>query len=146
MRSAHELVFAGHHQNGGFGSKSCTVRRAALLWISQSSLSLSENFVMLLLTDCRLGESIKHQYDILEGRLSEAGQNWIALADRPTIADVANLPFANTAIAGSAGWDLSEWPKLKAWSERMLARPAIQRAHARVIKFGIEDADESGMP
>lgn len=89
----------------------------------------------------RLSDSIRQQYDILDQRLSEPGQEYIALADRPTIADFANLPFANAQIASTAGYDFNDWPKLKVWSEEMLSRPAVKRALARAQTFGVEAAD-----
>lgn len=82
--------------------------------------------------------NVKEQYGILERRLSEPGQNYIALPDRPTIADFANLPFANEKIAASADIDFSGWPKLKAWSEDMFARPAVARAWGMLAGFGHE--------
>ncbi|KAB8070359.1 glutathione S-transferase [Aspergillus leporis] len=91
----------------------------------------------------RLSTSIRQQYDILEARLSEPGQEYIALPDRPTIADIANLPFANEKIAATADYDFNDWPRLKAWSERMLGRPAVQRAYQRGSTFGHEpDSDD----
>jgi glutathione S-transferase len=91
----------------------------------------------------RLSTSIRQQYDILEARLSEPGQEYIALPDRPTIADIANLPFANEKIAATADYDFNDWPRLKAWSERMLVRPAVQRAYQRGSTFGHEpDSDD----
>ena len=82
--------------------------------------------------------NIEEQYWILERRLCEPGQNYIALPDRPTIADFANLPFANEKIAASAHLDFSGWPKLKAWSEGMFARPAVARAWGMLAGFGHE--------
>jgi glutathione S-transferase len=91
----------------------------------------------------RLSKSIRQQYDIMETRLSEPGQEYIALPDRPTIADIANLPFANENIAATADYDFNDWPKLKDWSERMLARPAVQRAYQYGSTFGHEpDSDD----
>jgi gliotoxin/aspirochlorine biosynthesis glutathione S-transferase len=86
----------------------------------------------------RLSSGIRDQYSILERRLSEPGREYIALADRPTIADLANLPFANEQIAGTAGYDFNDWPHLKAWSEKMFARPAVQRAFSRARGFGLQ--------
>ncbi|KAI9878490.1 MAG: hypothetical protein M1830_000722 [Pleopsidium flavum] len=82
--------------------------------------------------------NIKEQYRILERRLSEPGQNYIALPDRPTIADFANLPFANEKIAASASIDFAEFTKLKAWSEDMFTRPAVARAWGKLAGFGNE--------
>lgn len=34
------------------------------------------------------------------------------------------------------GVDIEDWPNIKAWSERMLARLAVQRVVARGPKYG----------
>ncbi|KAF4633878.1 hypothetical protein G7Y89_g4247 [Cudoniella acicularis] len=90
----------------------------------------------------KLSNSIKEQYSILDKRLAEEGQEYIALKDRPTIADFVNLPFANAQIASTAGYDFGDWPHLKAWSEKMLTRPAVSRALVRVQSFGIDPEEK----
>ncbi|EEA28312.1 glutathione S-transferase GliG [Talaromyces marneffei ATCC 18224] len=86
-----------------------------------------------------LAAAIKKEYSILEARLNEPGQQYIALADRLTIADIAILPFANAQIAMSAQIEFGEYPALKAWSEKVLAMPEVGRAFMRVQTFGHED-------
>lgn len=90
----------------------------------------------------RLRSKIEKQYDILEGRLSREGQMYLALKDRPTIADIATLPFADEACATLFGLQLSKWPHTLDWSRRMAARPAVLRARERVSKMG-HDSGES---
>jgi glutathione S-transferase len=80
--------------------------------------------------------AIKKQYTILDGRLGLPGQKFVALPDRATIADFATLPFANEKVASVADIDLSEYPRLKDWSERMFAIQGIVRAYERVQTFG----------
>ncbi|KAL9079001.1 MAG: hypothetical protein Q9157_002100 [Trypethelium eluteriae] len=94
----------------------------------------------------RLAKAIRDQYDILERRLSEPSQEYVALLDRATIADFVNLPFANAQIASTAGFDFRDWPNLSTWSEKMLARPAVKRAMARVQMFGVEEDQVNGTP
>ncbi|KAF2235241.1 glutathione S-transferase [Viridothelium virens] len=93
-----------------------------------------------------LAKAIRDQYDILERRLSEPSQEYVALLDRATIADFVNLPFANAQIASTAGFDFRDWPNLSTWSEKMLARPAVKRAMARVQMFGVEEDQVNGTP
>lgn len=81
-------------------------------------------------------QAIEDQYRILDSRLSETDQNFIALPDRPTIADFANLPFANPQVAAMAGIDLDLWPRLKIWSEEMFRLPPVAVAMNRVTEFG----------
>ncbi|KAH9239377.1 hypothetical protein K456DRAFT_1826905 [Colletotrichum gloeosporioides 23] len=93
-------------------------------------------------TTAKLRSNIEKQYDILEGRLSQEGQMYLALKDRPTIADIATLPFADEACATLFGLQLSKWPYTLDWSRRMAARPAVLRARERVSKMG-HDSGES---
>jgi glutathione S-transferase len=85
---------------------------------------------------CRLRSNITVQYDILERRLNEPGQQYLALKDRPTIADIATLPFAMEATAELFGLEFERWPKLQEWSVRMSEREAVKRAWQRVAGFG----------
>lgn len=83
------------------------------------------------------------QYDILEKRLNEPGQSYLALKDRPTIADIATLPFAMEETAELIGLDAQRWPKMKAWTERMNERPSVKTAWARVAAFGHSEEEMS---
>jgi glutathione S-transferase len=47
------------------------------------------------------------------------------VGDRCTIADIAHWGWV--ASAGWSGLDIDEFPHLKAWEERMAARPALER-------------------
>ncbi|KAJ5488071.1 hypothetical protein LT330_008433 [Penicillium expansum] len=84
---------------------------------------------------------IRTEYDFLESRLSEPGQLYIAISDRPTIADFAILPLANEKIAASAELDFNEWPKLMAWSEQMSSFKPVARALHRVSRFGLSEEE-----
>jgi len=62
-------------------------------------------------------------YSVLEARLKENG-DWL-VGDKMTIADIANYGWVNFAF-----WidiDLSEFPKLNAWVDRISARDAVKR-------------------
>lgn len=64
---------------------------------------------------------------VLEGRLE--GRDWIMGADY-TIADIASLGWVRNLIGFYEAGDLvgfSDFPRVAAWLERGLARPAVQR-------------------
>ncbi|KAF2711258.1 hypothetical protein K504DRAFT_465024 [Pleomassaria siparia CBS 279.74] len=84
----------------------------------------------------KIKAAIKNQYRILNDRLANAGQRFVALPDRPTIADFATLPFANDKVAAVADIDFSEYPMLKSWSGIMFALPGVTRAYERMKTFG----------
>lgn len=73
---------------------------------------------------------LKVQYSLLNTRLSEPGQAWLALKDRPTIADIAVYPFADTPTIERMGLNLKDWPALKNWSERMSELEAVAKAYS----------------
>ncbi|MBD7942074.1 glutathione S-transferase N-terminal domain-containing protein [Brevundimonas guildfordensis] len=69
----------------------------------------------------------KRLLGVLEGRL--AGRDWIMGADY-TIADIAILGWVRNLIGFYEAGDLvgfSDFPRVAAWLERGLARPAVQR-------------------
>ncbi|SMQ47120.1 unnamed protein product [Zymoseptoria tritici ST99CH_3D7] len=72
-------------------------------------------------------EATMKQWDLLDARLSQPEHLYIALPGRPTLADVAFLPFAMPAIFEIFGVDISRWPKIAAWSTRMMERPAVKK-------------------
>jgi glutathione S-transferase len=86
--------------------------------------------------------AIKDEYSILEKRLNEPNQTYVALPDRPTIADFAILPLANADVAATADIDFSEWPKLTEWSKRMYGLPYVASAIARVTRFGVTEEQQ----
>ncbi|KAK4176248.1 hypothetical protein QBC36DRAFT_378672 [Triangularia setosa] len=85
----------------------------------------------------RLIDAIKVEYDVLEKRLSEPGQRFIALPNRATIADLSFMPLANAKVAAGGGIDIAQWPRLKDWSERIAAIPAVARAIWRNERLGL---------
>ncbi|OJJ45959.1 hypothetical protein ASPZODRAFT_26552 [Penicilliopsis zonata CBS 506.65] len=74
----------------------------------------------------KLYDNCLKQWDILEARLSAPGQDYIALPDRPTVADIAYFPFAMPYMFQFMGVEMARWPRLQGWAARMAARPAIQ--------------------
>ncbi|EMD58424.1 hypothetical protein COCSADRAFT_350843 [Bipolaris sorokiniana ND90Pr] len=75
----------------------------------------------------KLYANVLKQWDIMEKRLSEPEQTYIALKDRPTVADLAYLPFAMPYMFEFMKVKIEDWPKIKEWSDRMLSRPAVSR-------------------
>lgn len=57
---------------------------------------------------------------LIDARLAE--HDWLAL-DRPTIADCAVLPYV--ALAPEGGVSLSDFPRIRAWIERVKALPGF---------------------
>ncbi|PTB62205.1 glutathione S-transferase [Trichoderma citrinoviride] len=72
---------------------------------------------------------LKVQYGILEKHLSQPGQEFIGLKDRPTIADIAIYPFADDPTMERMGIDKNDYPALKAWSERFAQIPGVKKAY-----------------
>ncbi|KAF2656944.1 glutathione S-transferase [Lophiostoma macrostomum CBS 122681] len=83
--------------------------------------------------------AVKQQYSILDARLSEPNQKFIALGDRPSIADFATLAFANSQVAAVANIEFEQYKSLKDWAERMFALEGVKKAYERVQNFGVVD-------
>lgn len=49
------------------------------------------------------------------------GTSKFLVGNQPTVADIA--VFAWVATADEGGWDMSRWPNVQAWAERMLSLP-----------------------
>ncbi|KAK4153859.1 glutathione S-transferase tcpG [Chaetomidium leptoderma] len=96
----------------------------------------------------RILDSIRVEYDVLEKRLGEPGQRFVALPDRATVADLAFMPLANAKIAAAGGIDISQWPRLKDWSERIAAIPAVEKAIWRNERLGLsrDEIVAQGLP
>ncbi|KAJ2902517.1 Glutathione S-transferase tcpG [Zalerion maritima] len=88
-----------------------------------------------------VADSVRREYDVLERRLGEPGQGFVALPDRPTIADFAIQPLANAAVAASAGIDFAQWPRLGAWSRRVADLPYVKRAVHRNSRLGMSEEE-----
>jgi GST-like protein len=72
----------------------------------------------------RYGDEARRLYRVLDGRL--AGRSW--LADEYSMADIAC--FGWVAMHEMHGIDLGDFPKVRAWYDRIAARPAVQRGRA----------------
>lgn len=72
---------------------------------------------------------LKRQYGMLNQRLSQPGQKWLGLPDRPTIADLSVYPFADKTTIDRMELDVTQWPALKDWRERMAELPYVAKAY-----------------
>ncbi|OAQ69406.1 glutathione S-transferase GliG-like [Purpureocillium lilacinum] len=66
------------------------------------------------------------QWDVLEKQLSKPGHDYIAVGNRPTLADLAYYPFAMPWMFKFLSVDIKDWPHIEQWAERMSARPAFK--------------------
>jgi glutathione S-transferase len=84
----------------------------------------------------RYQRECRRLFEVLERRLSE--HEW--LADDYSIADIANYAWVHTHAW--SGVRIEGLPGLKAWLERIRARPAVQRGLAvpEKVELGGEDA------
>ncbi|KAH7303235.1 glutathione S-transferase [Stachybotrys elegans] len=87
-------------------------------------------------TVAKLHENVITQWDIMEKRLSLPGQNYVALPDRPTIADLSYFPFSMPWMFKFLGVDIKDWPHIESWADKMLQRPAVQAILERGPKYG----------
>lgn len=72
---------------------------------------------------------LKRQYGILNQRLSQPGQKWLGLADRPSIADLSVYPFADKTTLDRMELDVAQWPALQDWSARVGKLPYVAKAY-----------------
>jgi glutathione S-transferase len=75
----------------------------------------------------------------MEARLANPEQLYIALSDRPTIADISYFPFAMPWMFNFLGVDVNNWPNVQEWGERMLQRPAVRKILEVAPSFGREN-------
>lgn len=141
---------------GLYRGKNLCERTIIMNWLMSYTAGLGSTGKMWLLMKAPkpvdIGESlsvllkyIRNEYDFLEARLSGPGQLYVALPDRPTIADFAILPLANEKIATSAELDFNQWPKLKAWSEQMSSFKPVARALDRISRFGLSEEKQANL-
>lgn len=84
----------------------------------------------------RLHKDTLRQWDILEQRLSQPGQAYIALKDRATIADLSYLPFSMPYMFALFSVRIEDWPHVHKWSQDMLSRPAVKAVLERASTLG----------
>jgi glutathione S-transferase len=72
----------------------------------------------------RYQNETRRLYGVLDKHLKEGDKEYL-VGNKCTIADMAHWGWV--AAAGWAGIDIDEFPALKAWEERMLARPGVEK-------------------
>lgn len=90
----------------------------------------------LMLTLRRLHSNVVKQWDILEQRLAQPGQHYIALPDRPSLADISYFPYAMPWMFDFLEVGIEKYPQIKAWGERMMSRPAVRSVVTRGPTYG----------
>ncbi|GKT77037.1 putative glutathione S-transferase GliG-like protein [Colletotrichum tofieldiae] len=71
----------------------------------------------------------------MEKRLSAPGHLYLALKNRPTLADLCYFPFAMPWMFKFLGLDVKDWPLIQKWGEKMLARPAVKSILERAPQY-----------
>lgn len=77
----------------------------------------------------RYVKETRRLYGVLDRRLDEREY----LADSYSIADMASYPWITSHKKQQV--DLNDFPRVKAWFERISARPAVERAYARASEI-----------
>ena len=72
----------------------------------------------------RYQNETRRLYGVLDKHLANSSSGYL-VGSKCTIADISHWGWV--AAAGWAGIDINEFPHLKAWEERMLARPGVER-------------------
>lgn len=72
----------------------------------------------------RYQNETRRLYGVLNKHLADGNKEYL-VGNKCTIADIAHWGWI--AGAGWAGVDIDEFPALKAWEERMLARPGVEK-------------------
>ena len=74
----------------------------------------------------RYSNEIRRLYGVLEKHLKDTKQDYL-VGNKCTIADIAH--FGWVYMAGYGNIDIGEFPTLKAWEDRMAARPGVDRGN-----------------
>ena len=72
----------------------------------------------------RYQNEVKRLYGALDKHLKDANSEYL-VGNKCTIADIAHWGWIT--LSRWAGVELTEFPTLKEWEERMLARPAVEK-------------------
>ncbi|KAF3074448.1 Dipeptidase 1 [Trichoderma lentiforme] len=79
--------------------------------------------------EAKMLADLRVQYGILDKHLSQPGQTFIGLKDRPTIADIAIYPFADDPTMARMGISKDDFPALREWSEKFSQIPGVMKAY-----------------
>jgi len=84
----------------------------------------------------RYQNETRRLYGVLDKHLSDNKADYLA-GNKCTIADIAHWGWV--AAAGWAGVDIDDFPTLKAWEERMLQRPGVEKGRHVPDKHTIKE-------
>jgi len=84
----------------------------------------------------RYTNETRRLYGVLDKQLQKSTSGYL-VGDKCTIADIAHWGWVTSA--GWAGVDIDEFPALKAWDDRMLARPGVEKGRHVPDRHGIKD-------
>lgn len=92
----------------------------------------------------RYQNETRRLYRVLDTHLANSKADYL-VGNKCTIADIAHWGWV--AAAGWAGVDINEFPALKAWEDRMWARPALKKGANVPDKYGMKEllADKDRM-
>ena len=81
-------------------------------------------------------------YGVLDRHLSKSTSGYL-VGSKCTIADIAHWGWI--AAAGYSGIDISEFPHLRAWEDRMLKRPAVEKGRHVPSPHRIKEMDKEAI-
>ncbi|KAF2417511.1 glutathione S-transferase [Tothia fuscella] len=84
----------------------------------------------------RYQNETRRLYGVLDKHLADGNKEYL-VGNKCTIADIAHWGWV--AAAGWAGIDIEEFPVLKAWEERMLARPGVEKGRHVPSKHNMKE-------
>lgn len=84
----------------------------------------------------RYTNEARRLYGVLEKHLADGNKEYL-VGNKCTIADIAHWGWITSA--GWSGVDLDEFPHLKAWDERMLQRPGVEKGRHVPSRHAIKD-------
>ncbi|KAI3326355.1 glutathione S-transferase [Xylariaceae sp. AK1471] len=132
-----------YDQAGAWSGRNAAEKAAVLSWTAYQTAGLgpSAKYWLYFLkgypnrqspevlpkTVAKLRENCAKQWQILEERLSSPNQEYIALPDRPTTADISYFPFAMPWMFRFLDVDIKKFPMIQEWGKRIAARPAVKR-------------------
>ncbi|KAI1653957.1 glutathione S-transferase [Daldinia decipiens] len=141
-----------YDENGFWAGRNAAEKAAILSWTAYQTAGLGptakywlyflkgyptrQNPTALPKTVAKLHENCVKQWDILERRLDIPDQDYIALSDRPTVADISYFPFSMPWMFKFLNVDLEKYPNIKSWGDRMISRPAVKAVLERVLTYG----------
>ncbi|KAG0652235.1 Glutathione S-transferase gedE [Hyphodiscus hymeniophilus] len=84
----------------------------------------------------RYTNETRRLYGVLDKQLQKSTSGYL-VGNKCTIADIAHWGWVTSA--GWAGVDIDEFPALKAWDDRMLARPGVEKGRHVPDRHAIKD-------